>query len=252
MLWVPPRQAHWFGLLTALFLAAPLPSAAQTRDVKRSPDDTRAQLIEKARAADSLGRKQEAFLLQTRLREGDFEVGDRVLTAYDGIGLQRAETLTVQTGKVLRLGDQMGDLSVRGMLRFELFDSVAARVAKYYKNEVVHVVPLIRLSISGTVRMPGAHYARGDTPLSDFITRIGVPDVSADLSNVVIKRGQVAWLEKEDVRTALTDGLTIDALGLEPGDEIVVGARASGSRWVPVMQIAVPILTVLITILLRR
>jgi hypothetical protein len=252
MLWVSPRQAQLFGLVIALGIAAPRPSAAQVRDVRRSPDDTRAQLIEKARVADSLGRKQEAFLLQTRLREGDFEVGDRVLTAYEGLGLTRADTLTVQTGKILRLGDQMGDLSVRGMLRFELFDSVSARVAKYYKNEVIHVVPLIRLSISGAVRAPGSHYARGDTPLSDFITRTGAPDAAADLGNVVINRGQVIWLGKDDVRTALSDGLTIDGLALEPGDEIIVGARTSGNRWVPVLQVGVSILTIVVTILLRR
>jgi hypothetical protein len=255
MLWVPPRQAHVVGLLIALFAGAPRVSSAQIRDVKPVPAVTRAELIEKARVADSLGRKQEAFLLQTRLRDGDFEVGDRIIVAYDGIGLQSrsgGDTLTVQSGKILRLGDQMGDLGVRGMLRFELYDSVAARVAKYYKNEVVHVVPLLRLSLSGAVRAPGSHYTRGDSPLSDFITRTGVPDGSADLGNVVINRGQQIWMGKEDVRTALSDGLTIDGLALEPGDEIVVGTRSASNRWIPVLQFGIPLLTIILTFVLRK
>lgn len=252
MLWVPPRHAQILGLLTALLVAAPRPSAAQSRETKRPADESRAQLIERARAADSLGRKQEAFLLQTRLREGDFEVGGRIIATYEGIGLTRADTLIVQTDKILRLGGEMGDLSLKGMLRFELYDSVAARVAKYYRNEVVHVIPLVRLSLSGAVRAPGSHYARGDTPLSDFITRTGSPDGSADLGNVTINRGQQPLWGKQDVQSALADGLTIDGLALEPGDEIVVGARAQGSRWLTVLQIGVPLLTLLLAFVIKR
>lgn len=252
MLWVLPRRAQIYGLMSVLLLAAPPVVSAQSRDIKRPAEETRGQLIERARVADSLGRKEEAFRLQTRLREGDFEVGDRVVATYEGLGLNKNDTLTVQAGRVLRLGDQMGDLNVRGVLRFELYDSVSARVAKYYKNEVVHVVPLLRLSLSGAVRAPGSHYARADTPLSDFITRTGSPDASADLTNVTVLRGQQILFAKEDVLTALTDGLTIDGLGLEPGDDIVVGARAQGNRWITVLQFGVPLLTIILTLALRR
>lgn len=253
MLWVPPRHAQILRLLAALFVAAPRLSAAQSRDPKPLPNESRAQLIAKARSADSLGRKQEAFLLQKRLTDGDFEVGARIIATYEGLGLNRQnETLTVQTGKILKLGDQMGDLSVTGMLRFELYDSVAARVAKYYRNEVVHVIPLVRLSLAGAVRAPGSHYARGDTPLSDFITRTGSPDGSADLSNVIINRGQQPLWGKQDVQSALADGLTIDGLALEPGDEIVVGARSQGNRWITVLQVGVPLVALLVTLLVKR
>jgi protein involved in polysaccharide export with SLBB domain len=191
-------------------------------------------------------------MLRTRLQEGDFEVGDRIIASFEGVALTRTDTFVVQTGKIAHLGEPLGDLPVAGVLRFEIADSIAARVGKYYKNEVVHVTPLMRISISGAVRAPGVYYARRDLPITDLITRNAGQDASTDLRNIVIRRGADVLWSKDDVGAAMSDGLTLEQLNLEQGDEIVVGTR-SANRWLLFAQIGVPIMSaIILPLLLRR
>ena len=244
-----------FSLLTVvLALCGPAAGAgAQSLGTRPATDRTRAQLEASARVADSAHRTEEAFLLRSRLREGDFEDGDRIIIAYDGIGLQRGDTLVVQTSKLLRLGEPMGDMNLRGVLRSEIVDSVSARVSKYFRNVAVHATPLVRVSVSGAVRAPGFYYARADMPVSDVIMRSGGQDQTSDLGKTVIKRGSVILWTADDVRTALRDGVTLEGLGLIPGDEIVVGVRSTSDVWPRVLQFGLPLVSaLLLQLALRR
>ncbi|MDB4914278.1 MAG: hypothetical protein JWM95_1922 [Gemmatimonadetes bacterium] len=230
-----------------------LGTTVRAQSIVPSGERTRSQLEARLRAADSLHRTDEAFHLRSRLRNGDFEVGDRVILSFDGVGLQRSDTLLVQAQKLLRLGEPMGDLRLDGVLRSELADSVSSRVAKYFKNIVIRVVPLIRVSITGAVRAPGFYYARPDMPLGDVIMRSGGQDQAADLDNSVVKRGASVLWTAEDVRAALRDGVTLEGLNMDPGDEIVVGNKNSSSFWPKAAQYGLPILSaVLLQLLIRR
>jgi hypothetical protein len=251
MLIVRSRQS-----LTATVFAATLLTGLARVAEAQTPSATargasRAELEAKARTADSLGRKQEAFALQARLRDGDFDIGDRVLVLYEGLGLTKRDTLVVQAGRTLRLGDPMGDLNLLGVLRSELSDSVTKRVARYYRNEVVHVTPLLRVSVEGPLLTPGFYYLPNDAPLSDLLVRGGQRSAGADPENIVIRRGEVVLWAKDDVQSALADGLTLQQLNLEPGDELVVGTRPT--NWVmPALQIGLSLVAVAITFLVRR
>jgi hypothetical protein len=239
-------------VLPVWLLLVPLSAtAAQTSPGPDKPTE-RAQLLERLRVADSLGLKTEAFVIRARLRDGDFEVGDRIDVRYDGVPISRSDSLVVESGRVVRLGEPMGDLVLTGVLRSELQDSVAARVDKYYRSEKVHVAQRLRLTVLGGVRSPGPLYARVDTPLSEVIVRAGGSDPNTDLTNVVIKRSGQVVMERRDVQTALTDGLTLERLGLLAGDEIVVGTRPPGNRWLLWVQIALPILAIAIPLATRR
>jgi hypothetical protein len=245
------RQMTIAASFCVLACAAPRITRAQSVDPTAGGGGTRQQLMTRARVADSLGHTAESFLLHKRLRDGDFEIGDRINVTYEGIGLTRADSLVVQSGKIVRLGEPLGDLNLNGVLRSEISDSITTRVAQYFKDEVVHVTPLIRVSITGAVRTPGTYYTRADMPLSDVIMRLGGVEQNSDLGNVIIKRGeQIVW-GKPDVQTALADGFTVDRLGLEPADEVVVGAR-SGSHWALILQIGIPILTAVVLQLTLR
>lgn len=239
-------------LCRSLVLVLALATTVQAQSVVPSGERTRNQLEARLRVADSLHRTDEAFHLRSRLRNGDFEVGDRVIISFDGVGLQRSDTLVVQAEKVLRLGEPIGDLRLVGVLRPELTDSVSNRVGRYFKNIVIRVVPLIRVSISGAVRAPGFYYARPDMPLGDVIMRSGGQDQSADLDNSVVKRGATILWGTEDVRAALRDGVTLDGLNMDPGDEIVVGTKSAGSVWPKVAQYGLPVLSALLLQLLIR
>ena len=241
-------------LRLSLGLAAALTTltASSEAQVTRRTGDSRAQITARARAADSLGRKEEAFLLFTRLREGDFAVGDRIIVRYEGIALNGLDTLIVRDGKTASLGRSMGVLPVDGLLRFELRDSINARVATYYKNVVTTVTPLLRLSVIGAVRFPGFQYHRSDTPLSDVLMGAGGQDQTTDLRNIVVKRGETTIWVNEDVQSALANGMTLDQLDLQPGDEVVVGARQP-NRWTLVAQVAASLATaLLVSMTIRR
>jgi Periplasmic protein involved in polysaccharide export len=245
---VRPRHAAFAVLLNAWVFTHPV--AAQTQSGSTS-ETSRAQLIEKARLADSLGRRSESFVIHTRLRDGDFEVGDRIAVSYEGVGLTKRDTLTVQAGRVIRMGEPMGDLNLTGVLTFEVSDSITARVATYFKNEVVHVTPLVRLLVSGAVRSPGYYHVPPDLPFSDLIMRSAGQDQATDLHNIIIRRGdQIIW-GSQDVQAALNDGLSIARLDLRPGDEIVVGA-SHRPPWTMLASIGLTVVTAIIVQLIVR
>jgi hypothetical protein len=219
------RDGAHLELLIGLFVAV-LSATASAQSSGRAVHPGRQTLEFRARRADSAGHPDEAKRIRARLEQGDFLVGDRVVAAYEGRGLGRTDTLVVQANRILRLGDPLGDLDLYGVLLFELEDSLSARLGKYYRNATVHVKPLLRLAISGTVRSPGFYYAAADMPLGDVIMRSGGSDPASDFGNIVVRRGtEVVW-PRDQVQTAIREGRTVASLSLEPGDEIVVGARS--------------------------
>src|SRR5262249_35214326 len=127
------------------------------------------------------------------------------------------------------------------------------RVARYFRNEVVHVTPLLRLSVAGPVRTPGFYYLPTDATLSDLLARGGGRDGNADPENIVIRRGDVVLWAKEDVQSALEDGMTLQQLNLAPGDELRVGTRNQRAAWVaPVFQIGLSLLGLALAFSARR
>jgi hypothetical protein len=246
----PSLLAGCLGLvLVGADATAQTTTAQATPRIALHPD--RVKLQERVRAADSLGRRDEAGRIRHRLQDGDFRIGDRVIVTYEGLRSQAGDTLVVQSGRSLRLGEPMGDLDLTGVLRFELPDSVSGRVAKYYKNAVAHVTPLLRISVSGAVRSPGYYYARADTPLSDLITRTAGQDQSTNLGDVTVKRGEELVWANTEVQRAFRDGLTLEALGLSTGDDVLVGAHSN--PWPMVAQFGLPVISaLLITLLIRR
>jgi hypothetical protein len=227
------------------------PAVAQESAPNGGVHPDRLKLEAQARAADSAGRHDEATRLRFRLSDGDFKVGDRVIVVYEGLRNQGNDTLVVQSGRTLRLGEPMGELSLNGLLRFELPDSVAHRVNKYFRGATVHVTPLLRVSLSGAVRSPGYYYSRADTPLSDLISRTAGQDQTTDLTGVTVKRGdQLIW-DSPEILIAFREGLTLEGLGLVSGDEVVVGAHKN--PWPTVLQFGLPVVSaVVISLLLRR
>jgi hypothetical protein len=242
------RHSPRIGLLGLILFGSQ--ALAQVPTASRVHPD-RVKLMERARAADSAGRLEEAGYLRSRLANGDFRIGDRVIVTYEGIKSQLGDTLVVQSGQSLRLGEPMGELPLAGVLRFELADSISNRATKYFRSAVVHVTPLVRISVSGAVRNPGYYYARTDTPLSDLITRTACQDQSTDLGDVTVTRGEVVLWGGREVQGAFRDGLTLEAMGISTGDDVVVGARRNA--WPMVAQFGVPIISaLLVTLLVRR
>jgi protein involved in polysaccharide export with SLBB domain len=230
--------------LIALSEARPLP-AQTTTPPTRNAQATRSELESMLAAAQrdtaagsetDRGRKRlEVNMLQDRLTNGDFQVGDRVLIFVQGQPTL-SDTLTVREGQTLHLAN-LGDISLHGVLRSELQGHVYEAVTKYLRSPVVRTGSLVRIAVLGDVRNPGFYAVPADMLISDAIMHAGGLANTSDIGRTTIKRGpEVVWQSK-DVSAAVRDGATIDQLSLRAGDQIEVGAKKTNA-----LLIALPII----------
>jgi hypothetical protein len=242
------------SLVAALigFTVVARPSAAQSVIPGVSAEmETRSMLEAEMKKADAQHRTAEAWLLKTRLEKGDFQDGDRIvmklLSPTVLLGASGNDTIIVRAGRMLPL-PQMADMPLTGVLRSELTDKLTHHLAQYLRDSSVRAIPLIRLAVLGQVRLPNYYYTSADVLLSDMVMKAGGPAPTADVNNMVIRRGgEVIW-NAQDTRTALADGLSLDRLHLRAGDELYVDDVKGGIGWQQVLTVVGPVLT-LITML---
>jgi hypothetical protein len=190
--------------------------------VRGSRYETRAQLDSEAKVAERQGRSSEAFLLRSRLQQGDFQEGDRIVLTLE-INPGTTDTLQVRGGKMLQMA-RMGELSLDGVLRSELTETLRRHLAKYLTNPNVRATPLLPIAVLGTVSQPGYYYTTADVVLRDVLMRAG-PRGESDINRAVVRRaGETIW-NSSAVRIALTDGLSLDRLHLRAGDELYIPER---------------------------
>jgi protein involved in polysaccharide export with SLBB domain len=220
----------------------PAPVPSESREY-----ESRAQIEALAQAAEAGRRTGEAWLLRQRLIKGDFQESDRMVVVMQGTPTP-ADTYTVRAGKILQF-PLFGEVSLEGVLRSELKETITKHLARYLKDPTVRATPLIRVGVLGRVNRQGYYYPAADVILSDVLMMAGGPAADADLGKVVIRRGvDIIW-SNTDTRTAIADGLTLDRLHLRAGDEIEVGQKKQLS-WMSILPVATGIL-LLVTSLAR-
>lgn len=222
------RSLRFLLLTAAISLASTLAPAAARAQEAAATDTRRAfasreELAALAARAQSQGRALEAAQLRTRLTEGDFKEGDRILFSMQG-GTVAGDTLVVRAGRTIQL-PQMEDFQLAGVLRSELQPKLTAHLARFLRDPQIRVVPLVRLAILGSIRAPGFYYLPADIPLSDILMRAGGPGPDSDLRKVEVRRDNKVVVNRAATRTALADGLSADRLNLETGDQIVIGQK---------------------------
>jgi hypothetical protein len=165
----------------------------------------------------------EAAVIRDRLKNGDFTLGDRLVIHV----LQEQtlnDTFAVKAGGVLVLPN-LPDIPMTGVLRSEAQTYLTAQIAKYIKEPTVTVEPLVRVSILGAVAKPGFYTVPADMLASEVIMAGGGPAQNANLAKTEVRRsGKVVRTDKE-LQVAFTRGVSLDALNLQAGDEIVVGEK---------------------------
>jgi len=166
----------------------------------------------------------EAEQVRSRLEEGDFQLGDRVVLRLEG---QQAltDTFTVEAGQVLRL-PELGEVELRGVLRSELEDKVKGFIARYIREPRLSSRSLVRLQCEGAVATPGFFTIPSETPLPDAVMQGCSPAGSVELDKMRIMRQGRRLLSGEALQQALANGSTLDEVGLKQGDRIVVPAAA--------------------------
>jgi len=184
---------------------------------------SREELSAAAAQADESRNPLEASAIRQRLREGDFQVGDRIiLSVFSDVA--RIDTLVVRGDRVIELPGK-SVLPLSGVLRSELKDRVTAEVLKYVRNVQVDVIPLTRIGVLGEVTRPGYFASRSDVPITDAIMLAGGPTATADIERTVVRRASREYRSAQETRQAVAKGLTLDQFGLTAGDELVVGRQ---------------------------
>lgn len=170
----------------------------------------------------------EAARTRTRLEQGDFRIGDRILLRVQG-DTSLSDTLVVESGPAVRLRG-LTSVPLKGVLRSELRDHLARAIGEYVRNPEVEVVSLMRLAVTGDVQRPGFYSMPFESLVSDAIMMTGGPTGAGDLQKVSVRRGATVAVSEQEMRSALADGATLDHLDLRAGDEIVVPPRAQ-TNW---------------------
>lgn len=217
------RVKRFLKVLAACFAAVASMPAISGGQSATGVLTSREQLTGAAIQAEQSQDGLRAAAIRQRLRDGDFQVGDRILlTVFSDAA--HTDTLVVRDGLIIDLPGKV-ILPLTGVLRSEIKDRVTAEVLKYVKADQVDVTPLTRIAVLGEVARPGYFAMRSDVPITDAIMQAGGPTVSADVERSVVRRGSHEYRSADETREAVAKGLTLDQFGLSAGDELVIGRQ---------------------------
>ncbi len=168
----------------------------------------------------------DADLIRARLQTGDFRVGDRITLAVQGEP-NLPDTVTVESGPKIVL-PLFGEIPVAGVLRSEIQGHLAQALGRFIRDPVVRANGHIRISVMGQIARPGFYTMPAEILLGEALMVAGGPTTASDMDGVHIDRGTIRLLEGEPLQEAIRNGLTLDQLNLQAGDQIVVPERQTG------------------------
>jgi protein involved in polysaccharide export with SLBB domain len=206
------------------------PAASDSAHSEASREQLQALAIsterEASTASDAAVRQQrqmQAATIRARLRDGDFDVGDRILLSVRGDSVS-SDTVTVRGGRMIRLAN-MPDISLQGVLRSELQDYLTTQLARYIKRPEVQTTSLVRVAVLGAVNKPGYYQLPADIAMADAIMIAGGPSGNADVSRTQLKRGTDVLYSSALLGQEVAKGATLDQLNIRPGDQIQIGEK---------------------------
>jgi hypothetical protein len=88
--------------------------------------------------------------------------------------------------------------------------------------------------------------------LNDLLSRSGGQTAVADMSKATITRGTTVVWNGADVQTALIEGMTVQSLGLRPGDELTIAEKKQRSWLMPAIQIGTTVAALVFTLFKTR
>jgi hypothetical protein len=232
------------GALVAWLFAALSASSLQAQPVAGAQRATRAELSQQLAAAEQSvatlqggareQAQQQVLALRSRLDNGDFRVGDRFVITFirDTVF---SDTASVREGLVVTILN-LPDLSVKGVLRSELNETVSAHVARYLLNTTVRTNVLTRVGIFGAVQAPGYYLSSPDRPVSELVMLAGGPQKEANLDRMEIERGGRKILSARDAKRAMGEGKTLEQLDIQSGDDVRIPEKRK-INWQLVFQL---------------
>ena len=172
------------------------------------------------------GIRADAAAIRGRLENGDFRVGDRIVLYVQGEP-NLPDTVAVEPGPMISL-PLFGEIPLRGVLRSEIEAHVTEALSSFIREPVVRANGLMRLAVIGQVSRPGFYTMPAEMLVGEALMVAGGPTPASNLGEVRIERGATRLLEGEELQEAMRNGLTLDQLNLQAGDQIVVPERSTG------------------------
>jgi protein involved in polysaccharide export with SLBB domain len=195
--------------------------------------------------------RRNAEMVRSRLKQGDFQVGDQVALVVEG-EKELTGTFVVQDGPALVL-PVIGSIPLTGVLRSELESHLSTQIGRFIRNPVVHARSSIRMMVTGGVGKEGYYVVPTATVFPEVLMLAGGPVKGALLDEIRVERGNQEIWGGEALQRAITEGRTVDQLGLQAGDKIVVPVPTP-SRALTTLRTVVTVLSpiVLLTTLFIR
>jgi protein involved in polysaccharide export with SLBB domain len=217
-------------LLTAM-VAVAVPSRATAQDSIQAAQGSRAMASRaELEATLQTASGDQRAAIQNRLERGDFNAGDLIaLSVVEESTL--TDTFTVRTGQLLKLPN-IPEFSLHGLLRSELQDFMARKIAEYIRNPQVDAVALVRVAVTGAVNRPGFYNVPAEMPVSSVVMTAGGPSGQASLQKVELRRADSVVIDRDRMSVALAAGTSVDQLNVHGGDQFVVGEKPGGWRGV--------------------
>lgn len=159
-------------------------------------------------------------------RSGGFRVGDRVWINVEGES-QLSDTFTVGPALALTL-PVVGQVGLERVPRAAVEAHLTRELGRFLRNPVVRARALIRVAVAGEVAKPGFYAVATDVVLADAIMLAGGATPDARLDELRVERGDRRLWKPDALQRAIAEGQTLDDLGLQAGDRIVVPRRAAG------------------------
>jgi protein involved in polysaccharide export with SLBB domain len=210
-------------LLTVWFVSASVfvsPLAAQysgRRDATRMDLEIRRDSLA-ARMVDMRGDElreieRELAAVEQRLRLGDYRPGDVVGLKVRGQP-QWTGSFTVQPDQTLLLPG-VPPIDLEGTLYSEAPPIIEAGLATVLRDPQVEIDSRMRVAVVGEFKEPGYYDVSGSMLVSDVLMLAGGPTNAAAIEKLKVRRLGETYVDGPVLAAA---GLTLDDLGIQPGD----------------------------------
>ena len=216
-------------LLAVLMGTVMLPPALSAQQVG-SRLDSRAQLESRRDSLESrllqlgdgdsdetLDVERQIAGIDQRLGQGDFRAGEVVGLEVRGQP-QWSGSFTVQPDQTLVLPG-VPPIDMSGVLYSEAEEVIYAGLGTVLRDPQVEIDTQMRVGVVGEVASPGYYDVSGSMLVSDVLMLAGGPTTRAATEKIRVRRFGDTVLQGPEVTAP---GLTLDDLGIRPGDSIEV------------------------------
>lgn len=225
-------------LLVLLLAIAPGLAAAQSSIGEMRRQATRDELERAAKTLETAAVSQDAKnraklladaqVIRTRLENGDFLPGDRILLLVQG-DTALSDTFSVRGDRELPLPN-IPAIPLRGVLDSELEVHLTRELSKYIKGVSLEATPLVRISLLGFPQST-FYTVPVDQAITDVIAAAGgwgSPSAVAP-NKTVVRRNGIVFMDARATADAVRLNKTLGDMGLRDGDELYLPDKASAT-----------------------